>query len=395
MVRVRTFELRLIALGLAASWMLAAGFVLLGYHPGGPLDLFVGLATGVPIVIALAGLVWPPVARGDRAFAGLVWLGLAALLLLGPSIGGLLNQLLARGPQTLIPSPEAAYPWLLALLGTSLFTGLGVARRILGETALRRRRLVRGAVIGLAATVLTSGLVTAVALGNELALRDRPVASSRFGPTDPALQPPTCDRSVGVGKTAVVDISISGDVDGRALGTVDVHGVRSFQDFRWLAYVASSARLGQFGEAVVGADGWRLDPATGWQQVRGDELGADALDVAVRQAALSSGARAAAEFHGISYFEGARATHCRIAIDGPTLRRAFPAIDLLIGSANVGRWRGELDYWVFADGELGRASAAVSGDAFDIAKGGLQAHVFATMTATERDAVHPVTSPVS
>jgi hypothetical protein len=394
-VRVRTFELRLIALGLAASWTLAASFVLLGYHPGGPMDLAVGLAAGLPIVIAVAGLVWPPVARGDRAFAGLVWLGLAALLVLAPSIGGLLNQLLARGPQTLIPSPEAAYPWLLALLGTSLFTGLGVARRLLGETALRRRRLVRGLVIALAATAVTSGIVSAATLGNELALRDRPVASSRFGPTDPGLEPPTCDRAVGVGRTAVVDLSISGDVDGRALGTVNVHGVRSFQDFRWLAYVASTARLGQFGAAVVGATGWRLDPATGWRQVPRDELAGDALDVPVRQAALSSGARVAAELHGISYFEGARATHCRIAIDGPTLRQAFPEVELLIGDANVARWRGELDYWVFADGELGRASASVSGDAVDIVKGGLQAHVVATMTATERDAVHPVTPPGS
>ena len=392
-MRVRIFELRLIALGLAASWTLAAGFVLLGYHPGGPIDLLVGLATGLPIVIALAGLVWPPVARGDRAFAVLVWLGLGALLVLGPSIGGLLTQLLARGPQTLIPSPEAAYPWLLALLGTSLFTGLGVARRILGENALRRRRLVRGIVIALSATVATSAVVSGVVLANELALRDRPFASSRFGPTDPRLEPPTCDKPVGVGRSALVDISISGDVDGHALGTVDVSGIRSFQDFRWLGYVATTARLGQIGEAGIGPSAWRLDPGSGWRPVARDELTGQALDVPVRQAVLASGARVAAEMHGISYFEGARATHCRIAIDGPTLRLAFPEVDLLIGRANVDRWRGELDYWVFADGELGRASATVSGDAVDVVKGGLQAHVLATMSATERDAPHAVTAP--
>jgi hypothetical protein len=126
-----------------------------------------------------------------------------------------------------------------------------------------------------------------------------------------------------------------------------------------------------------------------------EELARDSLDVPIRQAALSSGSRVAAELHGISYFEGARATHCRIAIDGPTFRSAFPAVDLLIGNANIARWRGELDYWTFADGELGRASVSISGDAVEIVKGGLQAHIFATMTATDRDVVNPVTPPAS
>ena len=392
-MRVRIFELRLIALCLAASWTLAAGFVLLAYHPGGPIDLFVGLTSGLPIFVALAGFVWPPVARGNRAFAALVWLGLAALLVLAPSIVGLLNQLLARGPQTLVPSLEAAYPWLLALIGTSLFSGLGIARRALGDAAVRRQRLVRGVLIGLVSTLVVGSVVSAVALGNELALRDRPVATSRFGPTDPSVEPPTCDEAVGIGQTAVVQISIDGDVDGRSLGSVEIAGVRSFQDFRWLAYVASTGRLGQFGAAVVGSAAWRLEPGAGWTPADRSDFTGGALDVAVREAALMSGARVAAEMLGVSYFEGARARHCRIALDGPTFRLAFPQMSYLIGDADVSRWRGELDYWVFTDGELGRASAAVSGDAVEIVKGGLQAHVQATMIATERDAAHPIAPP--
>jgi hypothetical protein len=392
-VRVRTFELRLIALGLAASWTLAAGLVLLAYHPGGPIDLFVGLASGLPILVALAGFVWPPVARGDRAFSALAWLGLAVLLVLAPSIVGLLDQLLARGPQTLVPSLEAAYPWVLALIGTSLFSGLGIARRVLGESALRRQRLIRGVLIGLGTTVVTGSLVAAVALGNELALRDRLVSTSRFGPTDPGVEPPTCDATVGVGQTALLEMSIDGDVDGRSLGSVEVDGVRSFRDFRWLGYVATNERLGQFGAAVVGAAGWQLGPGTGWQPTDRAALADDGLDVAVRAAALSSGSRVAAEMLGVAYFEGARARHCRIALDGPTFLRAFPQVSYLIEDADVSRWRGELDYWVFTDGELGRASAVISGDAVEIVKGGLQAHVRATITATERDAAHPVTPP--
>jgi hypothetical protein len=392
-VRVRTFELRLIALALAASWTLAAGLVLLAYHPGGPIDVLVGLASGLPILIALAGFVWPPVARGDRTFSALVWLGLVALLVIVPSIVGLLSQLLARGPQTLVPSFEAAYPWFLALLGTSLFSGLGVARRLLGGDALRRRRLARGILIGLAATVLVGSIVSAVALGNELALRDRPVETSRFGPTDPYVEPPTCDKAVGIGQTALVQISIEGDVDGRPLGSVEVEGVRSSQDFRWLAYVATNERLGQFGAIVVGSSAWSLEPGSGWRPVDRAAVGRDSLDVPVGDAALRSGSRVAAEMLGISYFEGARARHCRIAIDGRTFRVAFPQASYLIADADVSRWRGELDYWMFTDGELGRASVVINGDAVGLAVAGLQAHIRATLIATERDAPHAVSPP--
>ena len=105
-MRVRTFELRLVAVALTALWFLGALYVVLGYRPGGPIDGLVGAAATLPMAIALAAVFWPPVARGDRAFAGIVWLGLLAGLLLVPSIGGVLNQLLGRGPQTLLPSLE-------------------------------------------------------------------------------------------------------------------------------------------------------------------------------------------------------------------------------------------------------------------------------------------------
>ena len=79
--------------------LLPALLVLLGYRPGGPVDLLVGCAAALTLPIALAGLAWPPVARGPHVFAALVWLGLGAGLLLVPSIGNLVAQLLARGRQ--------------------------------------------------------------------------------------------------------------------------------------------------------------------------------------------------------------------------------------------------------------------------------------------------------
>jgi hypothetical protein len=70
--------------------------------------------------------------RREVTHAMIVALGLATLLVLLPSIGGVWNQLQALGSQTLLPSLEAAYPWLLALIGTSLYAGFGQARRMIG-----------------------------------------------------------------------------------------------------------------------------------------------------------------------------------------------------------------------------------------------------------------------
>ena len=85
-MRVRDFELRLIGGALAGCWAVFGASILLTYRPGGPYDLVVGLTTLGPVAIALGGVVWPPVARGDRAFSAIVWLGIVGLLCLVPSI---------------------------------------------------------------------------------------------------------------------------------------------------------------------------------------------------------------------------------------------------------------------------------------------------------------------
>ena len=305
-MRVRTFELRLVAIALTALWFLGALYVLLGYRPGGPIDGLVGAAATLPMAIALAAVFWPPVARSDRAFAGIVWLGLLAGLLLVPSIGGVLNQLLGRGPQTLLPSVESAYPWLVALTATSLFAGLGIARRVLGETALRRSRLVGGTAIGVGLTVAAGSLFAGAAIANDIALRDQPAASSRFGPTGGDVQPPPCDGPLQTGSTAAIEEHLSGDVDGRPVGSIALAGERDGADVRWSADVAADARLGRFGMARLGSEVWTLAPPQGW--VRADPAVADEalMDVRVMTTALDPGIRATAENHGVEFVEGAR-----------------------------------------------------------------------------------------
>src|SRR5919107_1533179 len=192
-MRVRTLELRLIGLVLAGCWIVAAAYVLVGYRPGGPIDVAVGFAALLPAAVAFAGVAWPPVARGDRSFAAMTWLAAASLLVLIPSIADVARQIGGGGAQTLLPSVEAAYPWVLGLFGTCLFAGFGIARRRLGQDAMRRRRLARGLVLATGLTVCSGAVFAAVAMANELALRDRTAASSRFGPTDADREPPVCD----------------------------------------------------------------------------------------------------------------------------------------------------------------------------------------------------------
>jgi hypothetical protein len=392
-VRVRTFELRLIAFALAACWVVSAGLVLIAYRPGGPIDVAVGVAALLPALIALAGVRWPPVARGDRAFAAMVSLAAGSLLVLVPSIADVTGQLGARGVQTLLPSVEAAYPWVLALVGTCLFTGFGMARRRLGEAAMRQHRLVRGVTF---ATILAAGsgvVFAAVAMGNELALRDQVAASSRFGPTDITRDPPPCDGAMGIGPSARLGVHFEGALDGRSMGSIELAGERDRADVRWLAYVATTSELGLHGAAAIGTDVWMRQPFAGWRRSTTTEIGNADLDLTAFRIALSPEARAAAESLGVGVIEGARARQCRILVDGPTFRSAFPQVSWLVGDADLARWRGRLDYWVFIDGQIGRIVGSVNGDATDIQTGALQSTIRVDLTATDRGSTITITAP--
>ncbi len=383
-MRVRAFELRLIAFALVVCWAIAAGLILLAYRPGGPLDLVVGLTAMAPIAIALAGARWPPVARGDVAFPAVVWLGILALLCLVPSIAGVVTQLLAFGSRTLLPSLEAIYPWLLALLATSLFSGFGIARRLQGGTALRRRRLLSGTAIALALTALSGLAFAAVALANDMALRDTPQGASRFGPTTGVEQPPLCDGPLRAGSSARLSLDMTATVDLRPTGSVDLTGLRVGPDFRWLAYTATSRELGQYGTARVGNGAWTLAPGAGWTKVAPSAVEDDSVDLQALEVALTPDYRAAAEDHGLEVIEGARARRCRVAIDGTTFRAAFPEIVRLVGDADLHRWRGQLDYWIFLDGELGQVAGSANGEASGIVPDALNGTIDLRLTATER-----------
>lgn len=290
-VRVRRLGLRLIGLALVGAWGLAAALVLLAYRPGGPLDVVVGLTLLLPLAIAVAGIVWPPLARREVTHALIVALGLGTLLVLLPSIGLVLNQLQALGSQTLMPSLEAAYPWLLALTGTSLFAGFGQARRMIGGAARRRKRLRLGVAIAAALTVLAGTAFGGAAIANEVILRDinGPSVISRFGPTQLGtdIEPPPCHGALVTGRTSRVAARLVGSIDGRQGGTVDLVGHRAGLDFRWLAYVATNRELGQYGQARRGAEAWIRTPARGWQRAESSLVTDSTLDLQAIRRALS------------------------------------------------------------------------------------------------------------
>ena len=393
-MRVRTFELRLIATALTILWTVMAGLVLFGYRPGGPIDVLVGLAAVPPVLISIAALIWPPAARDDRVFAGTVWVGLLVGLLLVPSIGGVVGQLVGRGAQTLLPSLEAAYPWLLALLGTSLIGGLGLARRVLGASAPRRTRLVRGIALGSVLALLSGTAFAAVAIGNDIALRDHPAVASRFGPTDMTVLP-TCNGPLFGGVAADVELGLTGEVDGRSLGSVQVSGARSGADVRWTEDVATDRTIGQYGAVRIGDRAWLKAPGRPWLITTARQFDTLTLDRQVVDTVFVSAERLAAEDRGIEFVEGARARHCRIAIDGDTFFTAFPQTSwFATGPVDLHRWRGEVDFWIFGDYEVGRLTASINGEAAGLGAAGVQATIRTTMIATDRDRRVTIAPPV-
>jgi hypothetical protein len=243
-------------------------------------------------------------------------------------------------------------------------------------------------------TGLTGSLFAAAAIGNDLALRDRPSSASRFGPTDPRLPLPACDALLVVPSTAAVSMSLDGSVDGHSLGNVVVGAVRSGSDARADLTIATALHLERRADVRIG--GTAFGQRNGrWSAATPAAVAADlTLDDAVLASALGRRNRSTAEFRGEEFVEGARARHCRIATDGPTFLAAFPATSLLVGPVDLHRWRGQLDYWIFADGAVGRLSGSVNGDAAGLPAAGIQGRVRVQMTIVDRGRPLAIAAPI-
>jgi hypothetical protein len=384
MVRVRLFELRLLAVALTALWAAGGGVVLIAYRPGGPLDMLVGISASLPLLVSVASIVWPPLVRSNRGSAGVFWLGLVAGLMLIPSIAAVTSQVLSRRSQPLLPSAEVIYPWAFALLATGLYAGLGVSRQFVAENGIGRKRAAVAIAFALATTSTIGVAFAGVSLADDAALRNMPAAHSRFGPTAVLPIPPNCDDPIVGSATAQLELGLQGYVDGRGIGTVDLTGARSGTAISWMAQVVRSDLFGQYGAVRTSGLAWTLAPHAGWNAVTPSLVDKWMVDQTAVDEALNLGNRATAEDRGLEFVEGARARRCRVAIDGDTFSAAFPEVAWLLSDASMKTWRGELDYWVFGDGQVGMVTGSINGDAQLIVKHGIQATIYVQLTATDR-----------
>jgi hypothetical protein len=174
---------------------------------------------------------------------------------------------------------------------------------------------------------------------------------------------------------------------------VTIDGVRAGDDARADLTIATALELERRSAARVGSEGY-VETNGRWAATDSAGVSDDlALDDRLLATALNGRNRSAAEFHGEEYVEGARGRRCRTAVDGRTFLRAFPATSFLVGSADLHRWRGELDYWIFADGAVGRVSGSINGDAAGLPGSGVLGTVHVLMTIVDRGRAISIQAP--
>lgn len=401
---LRLLAARLVAALLLLLWTTLALAILIGYRPGGPADLLVGLAGFLPCPLALAALVWPPVDEEQWVDVAALWLGIASVLLLAPLVVGVLQTLAGGGRQTLLPSLEVAYAGVLALGSTAGYAAVGVVRHFTSSRSASLWRTVAGTGLAVVLTLVGTAVFGGVAVANEQALRRDSPERSAWGPTDPGLVPVACDAPVSLGPSAAVTIEAAGRIDRELVGTALIQGVRQGSDEQWQGRLES-----RFGDSTMsytrsGDAAWlATDGGVPRERASGfDQLLADA-DLTLEGPALAviraPDSRAVTQSLAVELFDGAQARHCRRQIDGPTALRAMLALDWLVDDRlkadpdDLHAWRGDIDWWVFADGQLGRVLITVSGypgDAWPAS--GISATLTATLSATDRDRPHEVLS---
>jgi hypothetical protein len=408
-MRDRTLVTRLLAALLTIIWAAGALLVLTAYRPGGPADILVGATALLPALIAAVAVVWPPVMTGQRGSARgatngrQLWpavIAIGSALLLVPSVAGVVGTL-AQGPgRPLIPSAETAYGFLLPLLGTCLLAGIGLVGALGIAQRSQRGRLLAGVALGLVLAIVSSVLFAGATIANDTGLRAQ-LGASRWGPTARDITPPRCNGALVDAETATVTVEGSARVDSTDAGRFSLSGTRSGIDERWQASVEAHRIIGDFAHVRIGDRAWEQRADGPWRP-QAPSAAMPTLDSAVTSAALTPAARATAEEVGIEDVGGARARHCRLAVDGPTALRAVPAARWLIGREPFDRspaldvWRGDMDWWVFVDGSVGMTAISIHGPAFggDWPETGFQVTIDARVTALDRGMPQTIQPPI-
>ena len=408
-------QMRLLAVMLTVLWAVTAVVIATAYRPGGPIDVLVALACFVPVAIADLGVIRPARRLSRPHRIALVWVWIAAVVLVLPVIYGVATTITRDGPQGLLPSAEAAYAGAIALYAMSYFSVVGLVHHRLGVRPLQRRASLIAAVAAAGLTVLGGLAFVFVGVVNEQKQRSETGASSRFGPTDPELVPSFCDEGVALGSNAVITIEASSSVDTIERGQAVLRGQRGGRDESWGGAWDGPDGSGELAYLRSGPQAWRNDesddvqaPGTSWSQTVPNPFGlvgdlALTMDGPPQSLADAPRGTIVAEDLGIEHIEGARARHCRTFIDGTSALDTFlPLRWLLADSSTIDsgafhRWRGELDWWVFVDGELGLASVEISGPRGETGwdDDGVRAVLEARLQAVDRHETVDISAPFS
>jgi hypothetical protein len=344
-----------------------------------------------------------------------VWVWIAAVLFAIPMLYGVVSALAADGPQSLVPSFEEAYAAVLALAAMAFFSIVGLVHRRRGVRPLERRATWMAAGLALLLTLVVGLAFVLVAVVNDQSLRQDLPSGSRFGPTDPDIEPPFCDQPVVLGPNARVHIEASSSIDEVDRGRASLIGQRTGQDERWGGSWDGPDGSGRVAYVRVGRQAWlnavsddSRAPGTSWTETTPDPFelaGFNGLTMDGPPHAVVDAPRGSivAEDLGLSIVEGARARHCRTFIDGNTALDTFLPLRWLLYDGShraddpIGRWRGELDWWVFADGQMGMAAVEVSGSraetSWDVE--GVRVVLRAHLDATDRDRAVDLSAPRS
>ena len=408
-------QMRLLAVILTVLWAITAVVIATAYRPGGPIDVLVALACFVPVAIADLGVIRPAKRLSRLHRTALVWVWIAAVLFVIPVIYGIATTITRDGPQGLLPSAEAAYAGAIALYAMSYFSVVGLVHHRLHARPLQRHASLITAVVAAGLTVVSGLAFVFVAVANERDLRSEAGSTSRFGPTDPELLPPFCDEGIALGSDALITIEATSSVDTIERGRAVLEGRRGGLDESWGGSWDGSDGSGQQAYLRAGARAWINDlsddpqaPGTSWSASAPNAFGllgdrSLTMDGPPHSVADAPRGTIVAEDLGLEHIEGARARHCRTFIDGPTALDTFlPLRWLLTDSSTIDsgafhRWRGELDWWVFSDGELGLATVEISGPRGETGwdSDGVLAELEARLQAVDREESIDISAPGS
>ena len=359
-------------------------------------------------------MVWPALVRDHRGRVALAWVWLAAILLAIPVLYGIASTLATAGPQNLVPSAEAAYAGGLALFAMCFFSIMGLVHRRREASVFERRATWLSAGSALLLTVAIGLAFVLVAVVNDQALRGSEPVSSRFGPTDPDLATTVLRRTLAAGpqrsrqphgrlqrrqrrlgrSAAARSAKWSGRDLGCDRGADPRSGARTptCVSGRWPGSTTNSDDPDSAGHA--------------WQETQPDLFGLMGtatltMDGPPHASVDVPRGSIVAEDLGLECIEGARARHCRTFIDGPTALDTFLPLRWLLDDSSertddpLRHWRGQMDWWVFGDGELGMARVEVSGSASATPwqTDGVRAVLEARLESVSRDRSVDITRP--